>query len=129
MTNPDSKLIAAMLRDGYYNDGLGYTGDEIDAMAAELEALALEQRATVCWQHRPGAPCPVPASCRDNGCSAIERELFAAAQVPSGMIAAAQGEGPNPGLSKCNDSLREQRKPTPKVCAECGNGPCWFPLP
>ncbi len=41
----DNKLAAAMLRDGYYNDGLGYTGDEIDAMAAELEALALEQQA------------------------------------------------------------------------------------
>lgn len=33
-----------------------------------------EEALNVCWQYRPGAPCPVPASCRENGCSAVERE-------------------------------------------------------
>lgn len=37
---------------------------------------------TVCWQHRPGSPCPWPASCRSNGCSAVERELFPDAHAP-----------------------------------------------
>jgi hypothetical protein len=30
----------------------------------------------MCWQHRPEQVCPCPQSCRSNGCSAVERELF-----------------------------------------------------
>lgn len=30
----------------------------------------------LCWQHRPAQACPHPDSCRSNGCSAVERELF-----------------------------------------------------
>lgn len=38
---------------------------------------------TVCTQHRPVASCPVPQSCAENGCSAVERELLAAAPQPA----------------------------------------------
>lgn len=40
-----------------------------------------EEALNVCWQYRPGAPCPFPASCRENGCSAVEREEEARAAL------------------------------------------------
>lgn len=43
----------------------------------DAEAGADDEPADVaCWQHRPGALCPWPESCKSNGCSAVERELF-----------------------------------------------------
>jgi hypothetical protein len=43
---------------------------------AALAAAPEPAEPSVCTQYRPGTPCPVPASCRDNGCSAVERELY-----------------------------------------------------
>jgi hypothetical protein len=42
----------------------------------ETQAAIRGEAATTCWQHRPGSLCPTPDSCRSNGCSAVERELF-----------------------------------------------------
>ena len=55
------------------------------------EAATPQADETKCWQHRPGQDCPAPDSCRENGCSAVERELFAAAtpqaaQVPEDAV-------------------------------------------
>jgi hypothetical protein len=60
-------------------------GDDTDAgTVAAMEAMdrmqdALAQPQPVCDKHIPGYPCPVPASCRDNGCSAVERRDHATA--------------------------------------------------
>lgn len=61
---------------------------EARALAKQLKAVASApayagtpppSAPSTCWQHRVGAPCPTPASCRDNGCSAVERELYPSA--------------------------------------------------
>jgi len=44
--------------------------------AALITRTEADEAATVCDKLRPGAPCPTPGSCRENGCSAVERELF-----------------------------------------------------
>jgi len=58
---------------------------------AELEsALASrEGEAVACSQYRRDEPCPNPESCRDNGCSAVERKEFTHPQaaVPDDMRA------------------------------------------
>lgn len=45
---------------------------------------AAKPEPVACWQHRPGSPCHAPDSCRENGCAAVEREMFAAAKPEQG---------------------------------------------
>lgn len=75
-----------------YRDGCGLQAVAIDAAekievakrayyAAEqfLQSLPAEcdDGQLVCTKLIPGYPCPVPESCAQNGCSAVERELVA----------------------------------------------------
>jgi hypothetical protein len=62
----------------------------------EAQAGADDEPADVaCWQHRPGAVCPWPESCKSNGCSAVERELF-----PDAQPKPAEGGAVDPSLAE-----------------------------
>lgn len=58
-------------------------GTELAGRVTEQEAaiaariLDARYAPTMCSQHRPDQVCPNPESCRDNGCSAVEREVIA----------------------------------------------------
>jgi hypothetical protein len=51
-------------------------GQEKALAGAHTAKEEADEAATVCDKLRPGAPCPTPGSCRENGCSAVERELL-----------------------------------------------------
>ena len=57
----------------------------------------------VCWQHRPGSPCPWPASCRSNGCSAVERELYPEDAAPPAVPVESLGRDAPATAAKSDD--------------------------
>lgn len=70
---------------GEYWNACEEAADEIDRMrarVAELEAARGEPVAR-CTQYLPGSDCPAPQSCRENGCSAIERMSYTAPPAPT----------------------------------------------